>query len=345
MGLHAGQLVPVFAGSALLWLALALTTVVGRARHDRRRRTRAGASLPPRRGSRAERRLLQRAARPAHTEPGRWRRIGALRALARANHPACRTLLPAALADGDVEIAGTAVRSLGDVGSPWAVDELVQALRRGASSRSRIAAQLERLAPVPGPRLVPLLDDPDPSVRFWAATLLGPYPSLATASLVACTADPDANVRAAAVETLAGRRRGKRPLAAALALLEDPAWFVRVHAARAVGRLGAPADVARVVPLLADERWWVRSAAKDALRTLGLGAIAVLQEVLDDQDVFARNGAAEVLQDVGYVDGLIVSGRDDALLERIFAAGGERLRRHALARTAAGRAVPEREVA
>ncbi len=344
MGLHAGQLVPVFVGSAVLWLALALATIVGRAGHDRRRRAGESATTPARRGSRAERRLLRRAARAAYTEAGRWRRIAALRALARTNHPACRTLLPAALADVDVEIAGTAVRSLGDVGSPWAVGELVHALRQGAYSRSRIAAQLERLAPAPGPHLVPLLDDADPSVRFWAATLLGPYPALATPALVARAADPDPNVRAAAVETLAGRR-GKRPLAAALALLEDPMWFVRVHAARAVGRLGAPADVAHVVPLLADERWWVRSAAKDALRTLGLGAIDVLHETLDDPDVFARNGAAEVLQDVGYVDTLIVSGRDDALLERIFAAGGARLRRLALTRTAETQAAPEREVA
>ena len=267
-----------------------------------------------------------------------------MRALARMNHPACRTLLPEALADGDVEVAGAAVRSLGNVGASWAVEELVSALRRGVYYRSRVAAQLERLAPAPGPLLVPLLDDDDPGVRFWAATLLAPYPTLATPALVARTADVDANVRAAAVETLTGRS-GRRPLAAAIRLLEDPKWFVRVHAARAVGRLGAPADVARVVPLLGDERWWVRSAAKDALRTLGLGAVDVLRQTLDADDAFARNGAAEVLQDVGYVDSLIASGRDRALLEQIFAAGGERLRRLALMRAADAAGVGEREVA
>lgn len=260
------------------------------------------------------------------------------------NHPACRTLLPEALADGDVEVAGAAVRSLGDVGAPWAVEELVAALRRGIYYRSRVAAQLERLAPAPGVLLAPLLDDNDPGVRFWAATLLAPYPTLATPALVARVSDVDANVRAAAVETLAGRR-GRRPLAAALRLLDDPEWFVRVHAARAVGRLGAPSDVARVVPLLGDDRWWVRSAAKDALRTLGLGAAEVLRQTLDDGDAFARNGAAEVLQDVGYVDALIASGRDRALLDQIFAAGGERMRRLALSRAADAPALPEREVA
>jgi HEAT repeat protein len=212
-----------------------------------------------------------------------------LRALARMNHPACRTLLPEALADGDVEVAGAAVRSLGDVGAPWAVEELVSALRRGVYYRSRVAAQLERLAPAPGPLLVLLLDDDDPGVRFWAATLLAPYPTLATPALVARTADADANVRAAAVETLAGRR-GRRPLAAALRLLDDPEWFVRVHAARAVGRLGEPADVARVVPLLGDEQ--ARSPS-DALRNARARRRRRAAQTLDDGDAFARNGAAE----------------------------------------------------
>ena len=342
MGLHAGHVAPVFVASMLLWLGLVLATVVGRAGHDRRRRSRPDA--PPRRGSRAERRLLRQASHNGLGEAGRWRRIRALRTLARVNHPACRTLLPAALEDGDVEVAGAAVRSLGDVGAPWAVEELVSALRQNVYYRSRVAAQLERLAPLPGPLLVPLLDDADAGVRFWAATLLAPYPTLATPALVARTADADANVRAAAVETLAGRK-GKRPLAAALRLLDDPEWFVRVHAARAVGRLGAPADVAQVVPLLGDGRWWVRSAAKDALRSLGLGAVDVLRQTLDDGDAFARNGAAEVLQDVGYVDALVASGSDRALLDRIFEAGGERMRRLALTRAADAPAVSEREVA
>jgi HEAT repeat protein len=341
MGLHAGQVAPVFIASMLLWLGLVLATVVGRVGHDRRRRSRPHA--PPRRGSRAERRLLRHASHSGLGEAGRWRRIRALRTLARVNHPACRTLLPAALEDGDVEVAGAAVRSLGDIGAPWAVEELVSALCQNVYYRSRVAAQLERLAPLPGPLLVPLLDDADAGVRFWAATLLAPYPTLATPALVARTADADANVRAAAVETLAGRK-GKRPLAAALRLLDDPEWFVRVHAARAVGRLGAPADVAQVVPL-GDGRWWVRSAAKDALRSLGVGAVDVLRQTLDDGDAFVRNGAAEVLQDVGYVDALVASGSDRALLDRIFEAGGERMRRLALTRVADAPAVPEREVA
>jgi hypothetical protein len=85
----------------------------------------------------------------------------------------------------------------------------------------------------------------------------------------------------------------------------------------------------------------VRTAAKDALRGLGTEAVPSLLSVLTHSDSFARNGAAEVLQDVGFVDFLALDNPDSPLLERIFAAGGERLREAAETRV---QGVEEREV-
>jgi hypothetical protein len=65
----------------------------------------------------------------------------------------------------------------------------------------------------------------------------------------------------------------------------------------------------------------VRSAAKDALRALGVDVAPMLVPVLESVDRFARNGAAEVLQDLGVVDHLLLTEPDSALLARIFAAG------------------------
>ena len=47
---------------------------------------------------------------------------------------------------------------------------------------------------------------------------------------------------------------------------------------------------------------------------------------LTDEDAFARNGAAEVLQDIGFLDALGTTGSDGRLRERIFAAGGPAIR-------------------
>jgi HEAT repeat protein len=257
--------------------------------------------------------------------------VSALQRLERAHHPSVPGLVGLVLADRDERVASAAIRTLGDVGDDWAVEILIDALRRGRGPRSRVAAELERLAPLPGPRLAPLLRDWSPAVRFWGATLLGPYPELAQQTLVALTWDSDPNVRAAAVETL-GTRAGDDVASALVAALDDPEWFVRVHAARAAGHVVGEAAAPTIARLLADPKWWVRTAAKDALRGMKTDAVPALLSLLAHEDAFARNGAAEVLQDIGFVDFLALDDPSSPLLERIYEAGGDRYRDAAQAR-------------
>jgi HEAT repeat protein len=316
------------------WAVLSLVVVLGRLSYDRSSgRESRHAPLT----GRQARRLVRRASGRTRTEWGTWRRVSALSRLARARHPAAPRLARRTLSDPDPAVARAAVRALGALGDEWAVDLLVDALRQGRGSRSRVAAELERLAPLPGPRLPALLRDWNPAVRFWGATLLARYPELAESSLVSLTWDPDANVRAAAVETL-GTRRSAAAGTGATSLLGDPVWFVRVHAARAAGQLAGAEAAPTICRLLADEQWWVRTAAKDALRGMGVDAVPALLSVLAHDDGFARNGAAEVLQDIGFVDALVADGSSEQLLERIYEAGGERLRTAAEARVARDRA-------
>jgi HEAT repeat protein len=263
-----------------------------------------------------------------------------LQRLEEAHHPAVPRLIRPVLADPDPMIAAAAIRTLGDIGDDWAIDLLLDALRRGEGQRSRIASELERLAPAPGARLLPLLRDWNPDVRFWGATLLRPYPDLGEATLVELTWDPDANVRAAVVETL-GTRHGKDVGTALVARLDDSEWFVRVHAARAAGHVVGAEAAPTITRLLADERWWVRTAAKDALRGMGSDSVPSLLSILAHDDPFARNGAAEVLQDIGFVDFLASDNPRSPLLERIYEAGGERYREAAEARHVDGATVDE----
>jgi HEAT repeat protein len=104
--------------------------------------------------------------------------------------------------------------------------------------------------------------------------------------------------------------------------LDDEVMFVRAHACRAAGRLGGPGVAPRLLPLLGDSAWWVRAAAKDTLGSFGAQVAPLLFEELDSPDRFARNGAAEVLQDLGIVDELLRTTPDSPLLHRIFRAGG-----------------------
>jgi HEAT repeat protein len=321
--------VVVLAFAVPVWGVLSLAIVLGRLRYERAHRAVGSKELTDRDATRLVRRVSRRNA--PRTEWGKWRRVTALQRLERAHHPAVPRLVRRVLDDPDPTIAAAAIRTLGDIGDEWAIDLLVDALRRGHGQRSRVAAELERLAPAPGTALLSLLRDWNPIVRFWGATLLRPYPDLGEATLIDLTWDQDPNVRAAAVETL-GSRSGAEVGAALLARLDDSEWFVRVHAARAAGHvLGADA-APTIARHLAEERWWVRSAAKDALRGMGGDAVPSLLAVLGHEDPFARNGAAEVLQDIGFVDFLALDNPRSPLLERIYEAGGERFREAAEAR-------------
>ena len=311
----------VLALGAASWLALSAAVLLGRLRYDRRRRDARATHLSERTATK----LVRRVRRRPRTEWGSWRRITALQRLGRAHHRAVPGLVRTLLDEPDPRIAVAAIRSLGEIGDDWSIEILLDALRRGSGSRSRVAAVLEELAPAPGDRLVGLLRDGDPAVRFWGATLLHAYPDLAEATLIELTWDADPNVRAAAVETL-GMRSGKDVGTALLARLADDEWFVRVHAARAAGHVVGAEAAPSIARLLADERWWVRTAAKDALRGLRTEAVPALLSVLGHEDRFARNGAAEVLQDIGFVDFLALDSPASPLLERIYAAGGERYR-------------------
>lgn len=329
----------VLALAVATWAALSLAIVIGRVLHDRREQR----DVKPLSG-RAEKQLLRRARGRPRTEWGRWRRVRAVQRLERAHHIAVPSLLGPVLHDPDPMIAAAAIRTLGDLGDDWAIDVLLGALRSGNGQRSRIASELERLAPAPGAKLLPLLRGWDAQVRFWGATLLRPYPELGTETLIELTWDSDPNVRAAAVETL-GSRSGSAVGAALVARLDDGEWFVRVHAARAAGHVVGADAAPTIVHLLSDERWWVRTAAKDALRGMGTDAVPSLLSLLGHDDAFARNSAAEVLQDIGFVDFLVLDDPRSPLLERIYEAGGERFREAARARAAATPDLEEARVA
>jgi HEAT repeat protein len=151
--------------------------------------------------------LVRRAEKPARTELGRRQRLTALGQLAEMRHPASTHLLLKALSDRDVEMVTGAIEILGSLGDEWAIEVLVDALRQGRGERAQIAAQLERLEPGPAVHLLHLLRDPNPTVRLWATRLIGRYETFGEAALVARTHDEEDEVRAAAVEALAGRAR------------------------------------------------------------------------------------------------------------------------------------------
>jgi HEAT repeat protein len=263
-----------------------------------------------------------------------WRRIAALRLLAHQGYSGIVQLLGDAVSEPDTEIAGAALAILGRTPDMKAAEILVNALKSARYSPSRLATFLDRF-PLPIAALLrPLLHHPDATVRYWAVTLLARHRSIAAleTEIGALTADPAPLVRRAAVASLAQLN----PPAAAMAarpLLADPVWFVRAHAARAIAETEDSEFARDVAPLLADREWWVRTAAKESLQRMGPEVWSALVPYLDHADAFARNGAAEVLQNIGILDSLIIleaatirpSAEKIELLRKIASAGGTRM--------------------
>ncbi len=144
---------------------------------------------------------------------------------------------------------------------PSAASASSETAGRSTSSSRRFATEARRdresphssngSHPVPGRGSFRFCAHPHPAVRFWAATLLGPYPELGREGLIALTWDPDPNVRAAAVETL-GSRSGNA-VGAATARAAGRPRVVRAGARRARrrprrGRRGRAVDHAVFSP-------------------------------------------------------------------------------------------------
>ncbi len=264
-----------------------------------------------------------------------WRAVEAVRILARAGHRECVSDLERMLRLGDEEMRAAAVTVLAEIDDERSTALLIEALRSGRCPASWAVPILERRS-LPARLLQPLLDDPSLGVRAVGTRLLARSDAAdATVErmLLRLCRDRDADVRAAACRAL-GERGSAKAVRHLESLLDDPVWFVRIRAARALGQLGSVASAAGIARLLASRTWWVRQAAKETLVDLGPAVLPQLLPMLDHADAFARNSCAEVLQNLGLIDQLLVDSdtadpatraASRALLDKIVAAGGSRV--------------------
>jgi hypothetical protein len=163
-------------------------------------------------------------------------------------------------------------------------------------------------------RLVEELQDADPAVRLVAARTLNNYSSLyypqqeprAIEALAHCViADPDEDVRVAAIQTLGlfGRRAGAARLAL-VAAVADPSTRVRTAAARSLAKIGGLSDddLRTLAENLGHEDRNVRTSAAMAIGSAGPeGAVvlASLRQFANEPDERIRSAVAEALGEIG----------------------------------------------
>jgi HEAT repeat protein len=248
--------------------------------------------------------LINRQSRRLRARFPLTRRLRAAVSLAELGNEQSAALLMEHLDDNEPEIRIQAARGLARIGHTPAIDRIVDRLEvEDAWVRARFGDSLATFGSGASQPLMAyvrvnhLAGDTDAVVQ--AITTLGVIgdhtvgPQLADVLEEATIPD----VQIAAVASL-GSVGGSHVLASLLTALASPDWRVRSKAATSLGMIGDESTAPYLVDALEDESWWVRRNSAAALTQIADG-VPLLYRALTSQDMFARDAAAEALEDVG----------------------------------------------
>jgi HEAT repeat protein len=165
---------------------------------------------------------------------------------------------------------------------------------------ARATAALTRIDADNLPTLVEVLATGHIDARWWAACALARIPNpKATTALVAAAADPDPDVRAAALHAL-GECRAREAVTPLLFALGDASPYLARIATDALIQIGKPALSGLIHALEADAHAQVRTNAARALALIGdPSAVPALYRALEDDSVMTRHWAEEGLDRMG----------------------------------------------
>jgi hypothetical protein len=124
---------------------------------------------------------------------------------------------------------------------------------------------------------------------------------------LAMLSHPDPEVRGKALKVIArvGLKYFSYDSGVFLKLLDDHAWFVRLQAAKTIGKVKCENYLDMLKQLALDERWQVRDAATLALAELGDESLDAFLELLETPDRYAKESISEEIQRTGFVFNLI----------------------------------------
>lgn len=249
-------------------------------------------------------------------------------------------LLVEALADPHATVRSAAARALAQIGEPESFSGLAERLRSAALdpvppiSGASLKMALAAFPLSEAPRLKAFLEDPCWQVRSLAAGIVS---AMAEQEAAACAKqerelrpleselaeiffgrlafDKSPEVRARVVD-VAGYVDDSRCVPLLRALANDPEWFVRLRAVRALARhsLTPPSAFS---PCLTDPNWRVREAAAEELCALGsLGVSTLLDHFSTTRDRYSREQIAEQIGKAGLLPSFLETfgdpGRESA---------------------------------
>lgn len=241
------------------------------------------------------------------------RRAAAIDALGKMRSEAATDPLLALLDEESTEIVAVALRSLSRIGAPDGLTGILRRmprlLSRSRVTRKAVETALKNFGPGSASTLIEFGDryvDPVPKASI--LEVLSNMPTrkslpFATASLD--HADPE--VRSKSLKVIAAVAAGlpDADKDKVLSRLNDPVWFVRLQAAKALAvlRYGNAEDA--LAKRLLDENWQVRNAAATALAVLNRNALDIFLATLESRDPYAKESICEEIEKTNFADLLI----------------------------------------
>lgn len=225
--------------------------------------------------------------------------------------------LSRALDDEMPEVRLRAAKALGELGGVASARKLVRALNEpNRWSTIRVADILIGMGRKSIDAVIEAFPDLTREGQLAVLDIVGRVrPVSATPWLIEKSNDESVDIRARACHALGNIGDpivGKE----LITKLSDNDWPVRAMAAKALGRMLLVGAIPELSRALRDRQWWVRHNAARALRAIGPGGLEALEELVADDDAFAREQAVLMLEEAGRVD-----QRADELVQKRSAAG------------------------
>jgi hypothetical protein len=214
----------------------------------------------------------------------------------------------------NTELISTAIRALSRIGTPKALvgilEHLPELYQNDLIGHKTVETSLRSFGIAAQPVLV------EHGVKFTDTRILSSIlevmsnmPSTDTSASFAVhyLNNPDVEVRAKALKLIGRSDPSFLRLDYTLLLqyLSDPVWFIRLHAAKALGKLRFQGALDNLGKLLLDPNWQVRSAATAALIQFGDVCLDIFLKALKDKDDYVKQSICEEIEKSNFVFTLI----------------------------------------
>ena len=210
-----------------------------------------------------------------------------------------------ALRDEILPVRLATAHSLARLGCTHAAEAILLALDvPGEVSQRRVAEVLFELGPQVADPILALLDNPQNlessiAIAIRVTGMLRCKRALSRLQEFLKNESPE--VRLNSIRSLASIG-DPSSIPGIAALAADPEWEVRNAAVQALGRMRAADQHAVLAEALADRSWWVRASAARALLESGPAGVEALRNAAENHvDGFARDISRQVLQENGFL--------------------------------------------